>query len=86
MSIPTLYPLVEAAPLLRISDDYLRSKLRDRTFAGVKIAGRWYMTEEQIEAAITSQSTEARPPAPVSPAGLSSRSRFRRRVHAGMAG
>lgn len=77
--IPPLYPLSEAAELLGVSEEWLRSKLRDRTFAALKRAGRWAMTEGQIEAAIEAMSTEARPlPAP-SPSGLSRRSRFYRR-------
>jgi hypothetical protein len=52
--IPTIYDLAEAARILGFSESYLRSKLRDRTFAGMKRAGRWAMTEAQIEAAIDS--------------------------------
>lgn len=85
MSVPSIYPLVEAAELLGVSDGYLRSKLRDHTFAGCKIAGRWAMTEPQIEAAIESMSTEARPVDPPSPAGLARNSRFRRRINRGAA-
>lgn len=59
--------------------NYLRSKLRDGTFAWVKIAGRWRMTEEQILAAIETCGTAVRPPAPIPPSGLSRRSRAFRR-------
>jgi hypothetical protein len=78
--IPPLYPLSEAAELLGVSEEWLRAKLRDRTFAGLKRAGRWAMTEGQIEAAIESMSHEARPTPAPSPSGLSRRSRFHRRA------
>jgi hypothetical protein len=63
-----------------VSVSYLRSKLRDHTFAGMKRAGRWAMTEPQIEAAIETMSLDARPPDPPSPSGLSKHSRFGRRL------
>jgi hypothetical protein len=37
--IPIIYDLAEAARILGFSESYLRSKLRDRTFAGMKRAG-----------------------------------------------
>lgn len=80
--IPPIYPLSEAAELLGVSEAYLRSKLRDHTFAGLKRAGRWAMTEPQLEAAIEAMSTEARPAPETSPSGLSRKSRFRRRMSA----
>jgi hypothetical protein len=79
MEVPVLYPVDEAAPVLHCSVDYLRAQLRSRRWAGVKIAGRWHMTEEQIVAAIATQSTTAVVPV-ASPAGLVPRSRFRRRA------
>lgn len=81
MSIPIIYPLTEAAEVIGVSPEYLRSKLRDHTFAGMKRAGRWAMTESQVEAAIESMCTDARA-VDVSPAGLPPNSRFRRRVRA----
>lgn len=83
--IPPIYSCAEAAELLGVSECFLRSKLRDRTFAGLKRANRWAMTEEQIEAAIEAMSTEARPQEAASPSGLSRRSRFRRRMNTGAA-
>ena len=68
--IPIIYDLAEAARILGFSESYLRSKLRDRTFAGMKRAGRWAMTEAQIEAAIESMCIDARPADPQSPAGV----------------
>ena len=62
--IPTIYDLAEAAKILGVSQSYLRSKLRDHTFAGMKRAGRWGMTEPQIEAASEAMSLDARPPEP----------------------
>lgn len=79
--IPIIYDLTEAAHILGFSESYLRSKLRDRTFAGMKRAGRWAMTEAQIEAAIESMCIDARPPDPPSPSGLSRHSRLSRRLH-----
>ncbi len=68
--IPIIYDLAEAARILGFSESYLRSKLRDRTFAGMKKrAGRKAMTEAQIEAAIESMCIDARPADPPSPAG-----------------
>lgn len=78
--IPIIYDLDEAARILGLSQSYLRTKLRDRTFAGMKRAGRWAMTEAQIEAAIESMSIDARPADPPSPAGLSRHSRYGRRL------
>jgi hypothetical protein len=74
------YYLAEAAKILGVSQSYLRSKLRDHTFAGTKGAGRWAMTEPQIEAAIEAMGLDARPPDPPSPSGLSKHSRFGRRL------
>lgn len=65
-----------------ISESYLRSQLRSRKFSGVKIAGRWAMTEGQIEAAIQALTSEARPIDHPSVAGLSKHSRLRRRLGA----
>ena len=76
--IPTIYDLAEAAKILGVSQSYLRSKLRDHTFAGMKRAGRWAMTEPQIEA----MSLDARPSDPPSPSGLSKHSGFGRRLQA----
>jgi hypothetical protein len=78
--IPVIYDLAEAARLLGFSESYLRSKLRDRTFAGMKRAGRWAMTEAQIEAAIESMCIDARPADPPSPSGLSKHSRYGRHL------
>lgn len=78
--IPTIYDLVDAARILGVSESYLRAKLRDRTFSGMKRAGRWAMTEPQIEAAIESMCIDARPVDPPSPSGLSRHSRFGRRL------
>ena len=78
--IPIIYDLAEAAHILGFSESYLRSKLRDRTFAGMKRAGRWAMTEAQIEAAIEAMCIDARPMDPPSPSGLSRHSRFGHQV------
>lgn len=80
--IPIIYDLAEAAKILGISESHLQSKLRDRTFAGMKRGGRWAMTEAQIEAAIESMCIHARPADPPSPPGLSRHSRFARRLRA----
>src|ERR1700754_3857324 len=78
--IPIIYELAEAARILGFSESYLRSRLRDRTFAGMKRAGRWAMTEAQIEAAIQSICVELRLPDPPSPSGVSKHSRHGRRL------
>jgi hypothetical protein len=80
MSLPPIYPLAEAAEILGVSDEWLRAQCRARRFAALKRAGRWAMTEGQIEAAIDAMSTEARPEPAPSPSGLSRHSRFRRRI------
>lgn len=74
------YPITDCAEYLECSEDWLRAKLRDHTFAGVKIAGRWRMRESQLQAALDAMSTDARLPDPPSPTGLSRRSRFHRRA------
>lgn len=60
MSVPLIYTLKEAAAMLHMSTDYLRSRLYDRTFPAVKLAGRWHMTEDQVVEAIGIMSTPAR--------------------------
>ena len=62
--VPAIYDLAEAAKILGVSRSYLRSELRDHTFAGMKRAGRWAMTEPQIEAAIEAMSIDASPADP----------------------
>lgn len=59
-AIPRIYTLAEAAELLRVSQDYLRARCRDRTFAAMKLANRWSMTEQQLLAAIEASSTTVR--------------------------
>lgn len=76
--IPPIYTLVEAAELIGVSEEWLRSKLRDHTFAGLKRAGRWAMTENQIEAAIETMSTDVRAAVPPLPSGRVGRARRRR--------
>lgn len=39
VGIPRIFTLAEAAETLGVSEEWLRSKLRDRTFAGLKRAG-----------------------------------------------
>jgi hypothetical protein len=80
MSLPPIYPLSEAAEILGVSDEWLRAQCRARRFAALKRAGRWAMTEGQIEAAIEEMSFAARPKPEPSPSGLSRHSRFRRRI------
>lgn len=80
--IPKMYTIPECAEFLQCPEDYLRAKLRDGTFAGVKIAGRWRMTEDQICAAIEASSTTVRPTDGVPPSGISRRSRASRRRRA----
>jgi Helix-turn-helix domain len=62
--VPAIYDLAEAANILGVSRSYLRSELRDHTFAGMKRAGRWAITEPQIEAAIEAMSIDASPADP----------------------
>jgi hypothetical protein len=79
--IPIIYDLAEAARILGFSESYLRAKLRDRTFAGMKRAGSWAMTEAQIEAAIESMCIDPRAADPPRPSGLSKHSRFAKRLN-----
>lgn len=80
---PKIYWLEQVSGMLGgISESYLRSQLRSRRFSGVKIAGRWAMTEAQIEAAIQALTSEARPVDAPSAAGLSKHSRLRGRLRA----
>ncbi len=64
MSVPVLYEVEQIAEIMHCSEDYARAQLRERAWAGLKIAGRWHMTEQQIIDAIGAQSTEAREPLP----------------------
>ncbi len=73
------YAITECAEYLECSEDWLRARLRDHTFAGVKVAGRWRMRESQLEAALDRMSTQARQIEHPSPTGLSRRSHFKRR-------
>ena len=80
---PKIYWLEQVSGMLGgISESYLRSQLRSRKFSGVKIAGRWAMTEAQIVAAIQALTSEARPADAPSAAGLSKHSRLRGRLRA----
>ncbi|MEB3062474.1 helix-turn-helix domain-containing protein [[Mycobacterium] zoologicum] len=78
---PELFTAEQAAAHLHVSGTWLRQQLRARHFSGVKIAGRWYMTGDQITEAIAFMTSPALPPEPVSPAGLARNSRFRRRAN-----
>jgi hypothetical protein len=60
--IPRIYTLAEAAAALRVADDWLRTRLANGTFAGLKRGNRWAMTEQQIMAAIESMTVPAREP------------------------
>jgi hypothetical protein len=78
--LPRLFTLAEAAHRLRVSAPFLRARLRDRTFGGVKMAGRWLMTVDQIDEAIATMTSRARATDTPSPAGLPKNSRLRRRI------
>lgn len=78
--VPKIFWLQQVSEMFMagVSESYLRAKLRSRVFSGVKIAGRWAMTESQIAAAIQTLTSEARPVDPPSAAGLSKHSKLRR--------
>lgn len=77
MSLPPIYSCSQAAELIGVSEEWLRCRLRDHTFAGLKRANRWAMTEGQIEAAIEAMSTEARQIVAPNPSGRVGRTRRR---------
>ena len=54
------YAITECAEYLECSEDWLRARLRDHTFAGVKVAGRWRMRESQLEFPAARHTHEAR--------------------------
>lgn len=78
---PELFTADQAATYLHVSGAWLRQQLRARRFSGVKIAGRWYMTGDQIGEAIAAMTITALPVESPSPAGLARNSRFRRRIN-----
>ena len=78
MAIPTLYNLSQVAEFMHCSETYARSQLRARVWPGLKIAGRWHMTEQQVMEVIEAVSTTVVPPPPPLPSGLSRRSRIAR--------
>lgn len=46
----TLYSVEELSELLEVQDKTLRIYLRDGKLHGRKMAGKWYITEEQLRA------------------------------------
>jgi hypothetical protein len=60
--IPHIYTLAEAAKALRVPGDWLRTRLANGTFAGLRRGNRWAMTEHQIMAVIDSMTVPAREP------------------------
>ena len=71
--IPRIYTLAEAASALRVPGDWLRSRLANGTFAGLRRGNRWAMTEQQIIAVIDSMTVPAHE-AESYPGGISRRS------------
>jgi hypothetical protein len=71
--IPRIYTLTEAASALRVSGEWLRTRLANGAFAGLKRGSRWAMTEQQIMAVIESMTVPAREPE-IYPGGQSRRS------------
>jgi len=71
--IPHIYTLREAANALRVPGEWLRTRLANGTFAGLRRGSRWAMTEQQIMAVIESMTVPAREPESY-PGGLSRRS------------
>ncbi|MEV5360993.1 hypothetical protein AB0K45_11805 [Micrococcus luteus] len=77
-AIPRIYTLAEAADVLRVTPGWLRTKLKDRRFEGLKRGGRWAMTEPQILQAIEQMTTRRRIPdhlnSELNPMGLTPKS------------
>ena len=71
--IPHIYTLREAANAPRVPGEWLRTRLANGTFAGLRRGSRWAMTEQQILAVIESMTVPAREPESY-PGGLSRRS------------
>jgi hypothetical protein len=71
--IPHIYTLREAANALRVPGEWLRTRLADGTFAGLRRGSRWAMTEHQITAVIESMTVPAHESESY-PGGLSRRS------------
>ena len=57
--IPIIYDLAEAARILGFSESYLRSKLRDRTFAGMKRAAADLYDEVRVTTVLDQEATRA---------------------------
>ncbi|MCA2249016.1 hypothetical protein JF729_14620 [Mycobacterium intracellulare] len=71
--IPRVYTLKEAADALRVPRDWLRTRLANGTYAGLRRGNRWAMTEQQILAAIESMTVPVREPETY-PGGITRRS------------
>lgn len=71
--LPRIYTLMEAATFLRVPRDWLRTRLAQGTYAGLRRGNRWAMTEPQILAVIESMTVPAREPETY-PGGITRRS------------
>lgn len=71
--LPRIYTLAEAASALRVPRDWLRTRLANGTYAGLRRGNRWAMTETQILAAIESMTVPVREPETY-PGGITRRS------------
>jgi hypothetical protein len=71
--IPRIYTLAEAASALRVPREWLRTRLANGTFAGLRRGSRWAMIEPQILAVVESMTVPAAEPETY-PGGLSGRS------------
>lgn len=61
------------------SEKYVRERLGQRKWPGVKLGNRWHMTRAQVQQALDIESTTANTPRP-RPSGLSKRSRAKLEV------
>ena len=51
-AVPALHPLEESAGLLHCKPRWLGKQLAAQRFSATKIGGHWYMTDDDIKAAI----------------------------------
>lgn len=76
LSIPEVVDLLTANDGTRlVSEDQVKSYLRQKRWPGCKVGHRWAMTRAQVQEALDIESTTARKPKPLPASGISPQSR-----------
>ncbi|MGC5249560.1 hypothetical protein ACPXB3_21855 [Gordonia sp. DT219] len=75
LSIPEVVSLLTAEDGTRlVSEEQVKSYLRQKRWPGCKVGHRWVMTRAQVQEALDIESTTARKPRPLPASGISPRS------------